>query len=96
MWGSGSWRKKTVVCIACGRSLVRSEAREYDKYGDRWSRDGKRFEYLCKRCHRELCHLPRGELESMLVEIGADELSRAEFLASYTAMVEERYGTPEE
>lgn len=97
MWGTGRpWRTKTVTCIACGSSVSRSEAREYDKYGDRWDRDGKSFEYLCKDCHADLCHLPREELEPLLVDIDGDGLAHEEFLARYTRLVEERYGPVEE
>jgi hypothetical protein len=97
MWSSRSNRdRKTVVCIACGTSVLRSEAREYDKEGDRWDRYGKEFEHLCKECHRELCHQPRDELESLLVGIEHDGQSREEFLREYFGAVEERYGSPEE
>lgn len=97
MWGTGRrWNGKTVVCIACGTSVSRSEAREYDKYGDRWDRDGKSFEHLCKECHGDLCHLPREELESLLVDLDADDASREGFLAGYARLVEERYGPAEE
>ena len=72
MWRSRTNRdRKTVVCIACGTSVLRGEAREYDKEGDRWNRQGKEFEHLCKPCYRELCHQPRDELESLLVGIDA-------------------------
>jgi hypothetical protein len=97
MWSSRSDREeKTVVCIACGTSLRRSEAREYDKRGDRWSRRGKAFEHLCKECYRNLCHQPRDELEDLLVEIRGESdgtLSRATFLERYCTTVEERYGS---
>ncbi|WP_336024326.1 DUF7562 family protein [Halobellus salinisoli] len=63
----------TVVCIACGASLPRSDTREYDKHGNRWERHGKSFEHLCKECYRELCHQPRGELEALLIDV-EDEL----------------------
>jgi len=100
MWRSGSdssQDRTTVVCIACGSSLLRSEAREYDKEGDRWSRHGKEFEHLCKECYRTLCHQPRDELESLLVDIGEGEtLSQGAFLERYYSTVEERYGSPEE
>jgi hypothetical protein len=82
-----------VVCIACGASLERSEAREYDKEGDRWSRRGKQFEHLCKACHRRLCHQPRDELEALLVELDAGADDRESFLERYCAAVEERYGS---
>ena len=49
MWGPRRTReKRTVTCIACGDSISRSDAREYDKLGDRWEREGKDFEFLCK------------------------------------------------
>lgn len=70
MWRSRNNRDETtVVCIACGTSLPRSEAREYDKLGNRWERHGKSFEHLCKECYRELCHQPRDELEALLVDV---------------------------
>jgi hypothetical protein len=97
MWRSRSNRdRKTVVCIACGTSVLRSEAREYDKEGNRWDRHGKEFEHLCKGCYRDLCHQPRDELEALLEEIEGESLSRNEFLARYYGAVEERYGPPEE
>jgi hypothetical protein len=94
MWGRRS-PNRTVSCIACSESLPRSEAREYDKYGDRWDRDGKQFEYLCKPCFRELCHWRRDQLESVLVEIDAGTLPTEEFLARYLDAVERRHGQPE-
>ncbi|WP_135820454.1 DUF7562 family protein [Halostella litorea] len=96
MWSSRTDRDETETCIACGDSVRRSDAREYDKYGDRWEREGKEFEYLCKPCYRELCHQPRDELEDLLVDVDAGERGRAEFLQWYSATVEERYGTLEE
>ncbi|WP_299331103.1 DUF7562 family protein [Haloplanus sp.] len=102
MWRSGSdgdGDGETVVCIACGTSLCRSDAREYDKEGDRWSRRGKEFEHLCKSCYRNLCHQPRDELEALLVDVAGDEgLSQGAFLERYYGAVEERYGSadPEE
>jgi hypothetical protein len=97
MWSPRSNRdRKTVVCIACGTSVLRSEAREYDKEGDRWDRHGKEFEHLCKDCYRDLCHQSRDELEALLVDIEQRSLSQEEFLARYRTAVEERYGSPEE
>jgi len=97
MWRSRSNRdRKTVVCIACGTSVLRSQAREYDKEGDRWDRHGKEFEHLCKGCYRDLCHQPRDELEALLEDIEGESLSRDEFLTRYYGAVEERYGPPEE
>ncbi|USZ67076.1 hypothetical protein NGM10_10070 [Halorussus salilacus] len=93
MWGSRRSRgNDSVECIACGLSLSRSDAREYDKEGDRWERKGKEFEHLCKECHDDLCHQPRNELEGLLVDIEAGRLDEREFLDRYARAVEERYG----
>jgi hypothetical protein len=96
MWGArdGSDRR-TVDCIACDASVPRAEAREYDKEGDRWERHGKEFEYLCKSCHRELCHQPRDGLESLLVGIESPDQSRSEFLSQYVGAVEGTDGSRE-
>jgi hypothetical protein len=84
MWNGRNRRGRTdVTCIACGGSVARSDAREYDKHGDRWDREGKDFEYLCKPCYRECCHQPREGLEATLVESGAGEQDRDDFLAAY-------------
>ena len=72
-----------VTCIACGESISRSDAREYDKHGDRWERADKEFEYLCKPCDRERCHAARDGLEDRLVEAGAGDSDRDTFLAAY-------------
>jgi hypothetical protein len=85
-----------VTCIACGVDLAREDAREYDKYGNRWERGDKEFEYLCKPCYRDLCHQPRDELEALLVEVDAGENADREFLDWYSWVVEERYGPIEE
>ncbi|MFB6086991.1 MAG: hypothetical protein ABEJ85_00600 [Haloarculaceae archaeon] len=96
MWRRRANRdRKSVVCIACGTSLLRSEAREYDKEGDRWDRHGKRFEHLCKECYRDLTHQPREGLEDLLTEIEAEDPDREEFLARYLGAVEERGSTGE-
>jgi len=68
--------------------VLRSAAREYDKEGNRWERHGKEFEHICKACFRDLCHQPRAELESVLIEIDADTLSQDEFLDRYLTRVE--------
>lgn len=93
MWGPRKQGQRSVTCIACGTGVDRSDAREYDRYGDRWDRDGKTFEHLCKACYRDLCHQPRDELEGLLVEIDAGEHPQEEFLSWYCALVEERYGS---
>jgi len=92
MWRSGRNRdRRMVVCIACGESLLREEAREYDKEGDRWNRADKEFEYLCPDCDDQRCHQPRNGLESLVTSIEADGLSREEFLQRYAdAVVEDR------
>lgn len=95
MWPSRN-RDPSVICLACGGEVPRSTAREYDKYGDRWDRENKAFEYLCKPCHNELCHHPRGDLEELLVDIEAGGTSQEAFLAGYLTTVEERYGPLEE
>jgi hypothetical protein len=79
----------SVVCIACGESVPRADAREYDKTGDRWERHDKDFEHLCKDCFRDLCHQPREGLESLLIDIEADNLSETEFLDRYLTAVDE-------
>jgi hypothetical protein len=84
-----SGENTAVVCIACGESVSRSEAREYDKTGDRWERHDKEFEHLCKDCFRDLCHQPREGLESMLIDIEGGTLSESEFLDRYLTAVEE-------
>jgi len=76
-----------VTCISCGTTVPRSEAREYDKHGDRWSRDGKQFEYLCKPCYRDYCHQPRDGLEATLIDAGAGEVARSAFFQRYFAVV---------
>jgi hypothetical protein len=89
MWSPRNHRERTtVVCIACGDAILRSEAREYDKEGDRFDRRGKEFEHLCRECHDDLCHQPRGDLESLLCAIGAGELDRSTFLERYAAAAE--------
>lgn len=80
---SGQKSDGEVSCIACGEKLPRSEAREYDKQGDRWSRNGKTFEFLCKPCHRACCHQPRNGLEATLIEAEAGNADRDVFLKQY-------------
>jgi len=80
------WRSRSsgeVTCIACGTDVARSEAREYDRYGDRWGKRDREFEYLCKPCHRECCHQPRKSLEETLTRAGAGETDRDTFLAQF-------------
>ncbi|WP_435064517.1 DUF7562 family protein [Halobaculum sp. EA56] len=98
MWGSRRDRDRTAVtCIACGESLPREDAREYDKEGDRWNRRDKDFEYLCKECFRDLSHQPRDDLEDLLVDVeataGGD--SQEAYVRAYQDEVRERYGDPE-
>jgi hypothetical protein len=84
-----------VTCIACGDAVDRSAAREYDKYGDRWDRRDKEFEYLCKPCFRDLCHQPRAGVEAMLEEVDTGGLSRERFLARFVDLVEGDRDPPE-
>ncbi len=79
-----------VTCIACGREVPRSAAREYDKHGDRWERREKEFEYLCKACHGDCCHQPRTGLEELLADAGAGERPDGEFLQHFTTLAGER------
>ncbi|RLM88651.1 hypothetical protein D3D02_11690 [Halobellus sp. Atlit-38R] len=72
-----------VTCIACGETVARDDAREYDKHGDRWSRKGKEFEYLCKPCHRKCCHQNRDGLEETLVAAGAGQTDQKTFLRQF-------------
>jgi hypothetical protein len=96
MWGSRRNRGgSSVTCIACGSSTDRNDAREYDKHGDRWDRENKDFEYLCKTCHREMCHQPRDGLESALVDSDAGECAQAAFLSQYYALIEDHQDSPE-
>jgi hypothetical protein len=81
MWDSRS--ESEVTCIACGEEVPRSAAREYDKYGDRWKRRDKEFEYLCKPCDQGCCHQPREGLETTLVRAGAGTCDDATFLGAY-------------
>ena len=98
MWRSGrDSGSDQVACVACGTELRRDDAREYDKHGDRWERNGKSFEYLCKPCFRRECHQPRDELEALLVDLDAgDGRSNEAFLEAYVQAVDERYGQIEE
>jgi hypothetical protein len=91
MWGSRRARD-AVTCIACGDSVPRAEAREYDKHGDRWDRRDKEFEYLCKPCHRGITHYSREGLEATLreAEVETDADSQAAFLRRYLELIEER------
>ena len=90
MWRARRSRdRRTVVCIACGDSVLREDAREYDKEGNRWDRLDKEFEYLCTDCDDDICHQPRGGLESLILSIESDGLSQAEFLDRYTDAVED-------
>jgi hypothetical protein len=93
MWDAGD--DETVTCIACGESVPRSAAREYDKQGDRWSRADKAFEHLCKPCHGRLCHQPRGELEALLSEIDTNAVSRERFLERYVELVDRERERPD-
>jgi hypothetical protein len=68
--------------------VPRSEAREYDKHGDRWDRRDKEFEHLCKTCFAELCRQPRDGLETTLDAAGAGEADRATFLERFRELSE--------
>ena len=81
MFGSG--QGETVTCIACGDRVARTDAREYDKHGDRWDRRDKRFEYLCKGCFGDICRQPRDDLEATLSAAEAGETDDETFLAQF-------------
>ena len=79
--------RQEVTCIACGDTVPRSAARDYDKYGNRWERSGKEFEHLCKPCHKASSHLPRDGLEALLVRADAGETDAHSFLRRYLDLV---------
>lgn len=85
MFGSRR-NRETVTCIACGDRLSRDDAREYDKHGDRWDRQNKRFEYLCKACFTDTCRQPREGLESTLTAADAGETDRETFLHQFSEL----------
>lgn len=76
---------RSVTCIACGMELPRSQAREYDKYGDRWEREGKSFEFLCKDCFRDLTKQSREGLECQLEQAGAGRVTDSVFIELFVA-----------
>lgn len=94
IWNAWHRGEQTVTCIACGVDVDRSAAREYDKHGDRWARDGKSFEYLCKPCDAERCHSPRDGLAESLVAADAGRVDRDEFLARYFDAVTDGQSSP--
>ena len=81
------------MCIACGEVIPRADAREYDKYGDRWDRDGKDFEYLCKLCHGDCCHQPRNGLEETLVRAEGEHADTQAFITEYYTLVSDDIST---
>lgn len=85
-----------VVCIACGDTVRRVEAREYDKHGDRWDRNGKRFEFLCKPCDKSCCHKPRDDLEAKLSAAEATTTNRDAFLREFVMLLEQDEGAKSE
>jgi formate-dependent nitrite reductase cytochrome c552 subunit len=76
-----------VTCIACGSSVQRTDAREYDKHGDRFDREDKRFEYVCKPCHKQFNHQPRVGLEETLAAAGAGTTDDETFFRQYFEVV---------
>lgn len=85
------WKRRDrnqVTCIACGARVSRSEAREYDKHGDRWDRQDKEFEHLCKPCFGDICTHPRSGLESLLEEIDTGGLTRDGFVRRFEELVD--------
>lgn len=90
MFGAGD---ESVTCIACGETLPRTDAREYDKHGDRWARDGKEFEFLCKPCFRGITKHSRDGLEEVLDEVAEPEMSQEEFVAAFIDATRETAGS---
>ncbi|WP_199243704.1 MULTISPECIES: DUF7562 family protein [Haloplanus] len=88
----GSNSNQQVTCIACGEKVAREDAREYDKHGDRWSREDKTFEYLCKPCHRDCCHQNRDGLEETLVAADAGRTDHKTFLRQYCELTADNTG----
>jgi len=88
MFGSRRDRE-TVTCIACGAERSRSDTHEYDKYGDRWDRKDKSFEYLCKACFTETCRQPRDGLEATLAAAEAGETDRETFLRQFRELADD-------
>gem|GEM_PF-836529 len=76
---------ETVTCIACGEECPRSDAREYDKHGDRWDRQDKSFEYLCKTCFTETCRQPRDGLEATLAAARPARPTARPFCSSFAS-----------
>lgn len=89
MLGTGGRRE--VTCPACGRRVDRSEAHEYDKFGDQSDRRGT-VEYLCPDCHVGLNRETRGDLEAILVDINAGSCDDETFLRRYRRVAEGRRG----
>ena len=83
MWRDHRCPDRQVACIACGDRVYRWDAREYDRYGNRWERTEKTFEYLCKGCHHDHSHQPREDLERILVAVGSDHASPQAFVQAY-------------
>ena len=83
---------KLVTRLTSRPQARRREAREYDKFGDRWERRHKAFEYLCADCYAALDHQARHDLEAMLVDIDAGNCDRATFFRRYRRTVQGRRG----
>lgn len=81
--------RSTVTCIACGEEVPRDAAREYDKHGDRWDREGKTFEYLCKSCFGDIVKQPRSGLETDLENAGAGRVPDDIFFELFIAQDED-------
>ena len=79
----GEPNTSSVTCPACGSTLPRNDALEYDRLGDRWDRNEKSFEYLCKGCYREESHYPRDRLEETLILAGGPYAQTGDFIAAY-------------
>lgn len=78
-----SLRSERHICIACGERVARSDAREYDKHGDRWEREGKSFEYICQDCHRNLNHHSLNGIEETASDVSVSHHNPWRFARAY-------------
>lgn len=88
--------REAVTCPACGQTLPREDAREYDKFGDNFDHEAKPVEYFCQDCYEELSFQDRTGLEELLIEIGAGDTTDATFLRELATASEDRDGSKEE
>ncbi|PSP52218.1 hypothetical protein BRC60_00705 [Halobacteriales archaeon QH_1_68_42] len=81
MWRSPDrGRGREVTCIACGETVPRSKAREYDS----------------KPCDRDRCHQPRSDLEAVLEDAEAAADGEESFVGAYLDLAERHDESVEE